>query len=81
MSNKEPPEIPKHRSNKDTKKWCKGKIGVEHQLKCMVFSDLLDKSRALVCTECGKRLAYYFHPLPDSNGNYKEENKPDWVDF
>ena len=75
MSGKEPPEIPKHRSNKDTKKWCKGKVGVEHQLKCMVYSELLDTSRALVCTECGKRLAVYF-PWPN-----KEENKPDWVDF
>lgn len=26
------PEVPPHRSRKDTKRWCRGKPGVEHQL-------------------------------------------------
>ena len=25
------PEVPRHRSRKDTRRWCRGKVGVEHQ--------------------------------------------------
>lgn len=75
---KEPSEMAKHQSKKDTKKWCKGKVGVEHKPKCMVFSEMLDNSRALVCTECGKRLAVYL-PIPWITS--EEDTKPDWVNF
>ena len=26
------PDVPAHRSRKNTRKWCRGKVGVEHQL-------------------------------------------------
>lgn len=28
---KDPPAAPRHRSRKDTKRWCRGKVGVEHR--------------------------------------------------
>lgn len=66
-------------SKKDTKKWCGGKVGREHKLKCFLYFDELsvDKNsqlnrwRALICIECGKRLDSWL-------GNNKF--KPDWVD-
>jgi hypothetical protein len=51
-------EVPKHRSSKDTKRWCRGKLGTEHDYQYaewrlagfrpgVVYSHL-------VCTQCGK---------------------------
>ena len=45
------PEVAQHRSHKDTKRWCRGKVGVKH--KWARYGDrwyIHD-----VCTVCGKR--------------------------
>jgi hypothetical protein len=83
-------EIPRHRSKKDTKQWCRGKPGVKHQLQCMAYRDLsygaLDTItanwRILVCTECGKQLDHYY-PMryTDREGNLIRpvDPAPAWV--
>ena len=56
-------EIPKHRSKKNTRKWCKGKEGIEHK---PIWQE--DKKRnwiasvylQFVCQVCGKELDSYF---------------------
>ena len=73
------------KKKKDTKRWCKGKVGVEHDAVCMTHSELnnvnqntqghhkfLSDFRYLVCLSCGKNLDMYL----------KSWNKkiPDWVD-
>lgn len=77
-----------HRSKKDRKKWCKGKPGIEHVLKCMHYVGAYHEShpiwRELVCVKCGKRLDFYF-PLSalvrvEDRGCVYNEKKPDWVD-
>lgn len=58
---------------KDTRSWCKGKVGREHQSKCVSFKEIKgwgqDKYRLLICTECGKDLEIY----------YGRGDKPSWV--
>jgi hypothetical protein len=80
--NTKSPEIAKPvRGKKDRKRWCRGKVGVEHKPKCVPYvetkkydawrgdqaSSYLDKWRILVCTECGKELAAHmpFRVTPD----------------
>lgn len=73
MSNFDDSEIPKHRSKKSTKRWCKGKKGVLHDFtwkSCATrnFPDWFDYS----CDKCGKvedrwypyMLAFYSDPKP-----------------
>lgn len=48
----------KAKSKKDTKKWCKGKEGVEHKLVCEQ-SKTYAKLKELICTTCGKKLDWY----------------------
>jgi len=67
-----------HRSSKDTKRWCKGKHGVEHTPECMSFRPSYMPStaepwRELVCTACGKKLATWYPFM------WKGEEKPEWV--
>ncbi len=65
-------------AKKDTKKFCKGKVGTPHQLECVKYVDAkkIDRTgsqqrwRILVCKVCGKELDIYY-------GNTKQ--KPDWV--
>lgn len=52
---------PKHRSSKDTKRWCRGKIGVEHDKQWLeVQEGFLRKRYALpynevfICTRCNR---------------------------
>lgn len=69
---------------KNTKKWCKGKEGKEHILKCFSFNELkrginsdnfrTEKWRILICTACGKELDHYY-PFSD------QKSIPDWVEF
>lgn len=58
-------------AKKDTKRWCRGKVGAEHKPECRVYRDVkmayaglkgdfLKGWRVLVCTECGKELATYY---------------------
>jgi DNA-binding XRE family transcriptional regulator len=51
---------PRHKSSKDTKRWCRGRIGVEHR---KVWADAADRFRTrfnlpyyevLSCVECGR---------------------------
>lgn len=49
---------PRHRAKKDTRRWCKGKVGVKHDYpeptpRYRVFSYQMNESR---CTQCGKKL-------------------------
>lgn len=48
-------------SKRDTKKWCRGKVGVEHTPLCIDYNRLkntsyLDGWKVLVCTKCRKEL-------------------------
>ena len=50
------PQIVRHRSKKDTKRWCKGRVGIEHQYGDWVdiFPDMhlgwrIDERRCGVC--------------------------------
>lgn len=74
-----------HRSSKNTKKWCRGKVGVAHKLKCAdydtlkqsvyrVTSSMSSKWKVLYCTECGKELDHWY-PF----GNRTDNPPPDWV--
>ena len=61
-------------ASKDTKRWCRGKVGREHQPKCFprTHSILGDTGwRELRCEACGKCLAYW---VP-----WFTEPKPEWV--
>lgn len=74
-------EIPKYRSKKNTKKWCKGKVGVEHKTKWVKGSELKNTNNrlkdilirkpsvnrfVLICEVCGKELDW------DWNNEHKE---------
>lgn len=69
------------RKHKDKKRWCKGKVGVEHTSVCVPYrggiSTVLGaetaKWRQLVCSKCGKILDYYY-PFKG-----RGKKKPDWV--
>ena len=66
---KAPEGRPAGGSGRDTKRWCRGKIGVEHEPKCVDFQaskrwvgercDALARWKLLVCTACGRELAVY----------------------
>ncbi len=65
-------------NKRNTKKWCKGKVGVEHKPECMEYAevkktthDFYKSWRILVCTVCGKELDIYYAT---------KKNKPEWVD-
>lgn len=75
-------EIPRHRSTKNRKRWCRGKEGREHKPVCRKYAEVKrdylstrwpDRVRAwrvLVCEACGKELDMYV-------GN--RTGRPDWV--
>lgn len=62
---------------KNTKRWCRGKIGVEHQAECRGYNETKRQGlarhsnswRVLVCSECGKELKTW----------YGTKSKPVWV--
>jgi hypothetical protein len=62
QSNGEPePKIPKHQNKKDTKKWCKGKEGREHEwILDDYFPHLPGKTLVEKCSLCGKQGKIYF---------------------
>lgn len=68
-------------TRRDTKKWCRGKIGVEHKPVCVAYNDLKNSSvhapdwKILICTACGKQLAHWW-PSPFRPTT---EQAPDWV--
>lgn len=51
------PEVPRHQGKKNRRKWCRGKVGREHQLVRVRASRWIDND---VCTECGKQVNWYF---------------------
>lgn len=70
----------KSRKKKNTKKWCKGKEGVEHKPICKKYNEvkltnLFEDWRLLVCSECGKELDHYY-PIKQ----FSNKPKPEWVD-
>jgi hypothetical protein len=89
---KSPTEIPKARvanAKKDTKRWCRGKTGVEHSPKCVDYrgtklapSDFRGRPinpyegwKLLVCATCGKELDRYC----PRRGNDKQP-RPAWAE-
>lgn len=74
------------KAKKNTKKWCRGKVGTEHQTVCLVYSeakntdprlDFYHAWRMLACSVCGKELDSY-HPL--GFVGLEDRPKPEWVD-
>lgn len=67
-------------SKKDTKKWCRGKVGVKHDPVCADYNTLKRATfapewKVLVCRNCGKELDNYW-PTRFFKSN---KPKPDWV--
>jgi len=74
---------------KDTKRWCRGKVGVEHVTKCVRYVDIkrdyisrvqlkdseFRRWQILICTVCGKELAHWW----PSALLHPPEKKPYWV--
>lgn len=57
------PETPRpHAGKKDTRRWCKGKVGVEHQKEWKPDNKYPFKEASprmdYRCTSCGKRFSY-----------------------
>lgn len=67
-------------SKKDTKRWCKGKVGVEHKLECRDYvatknaPEYLNRWKLLICTACGKELERWA-PF----GRRANNPPPEWV--
>lgn len=71
---------PPSSSKRDTKKWCRGKVGAEHRPICVGYNALKNVTYApdwkvLLCTECGKHLNYWM-PCPWSE---TKEPTPSWA--
>ena len=74
---------------KDTKRWCKGKVGREHVLQVRDATELgkhrFSQSLVRFCTKCGKEVDTYWVPrqIQLSNGRQcwlrKPTPVPDWV--
>lgn len=67
-------------AKKDTKKWCKGKVGVEHEKKISPMFDLgkqnyepSKKRLVMYCSKCGKELEVFY------NIGSAAKNPPEWV--
>ena len=82
----EPDPLKPKPAKKDTRRWCRGKEGVEHKTECRdydaVKGDLIVGTtviggrkgwKILVCTVCGKELKRYY-PF-----GKEKKNPPDWV--
>jgi hypothetical protein len=75
------PDIrPPSASKKDTKKWCRGKVGTPHKLVCKPFGELKNQSwsrdsewKVLVCRDCDKVLEHWF-PTP-----WRPRKEPKWA--
>lgn len=82
------PEIPKVRSRKDRKRWCRGRDGVEHRPVCRRYQEVKNVQaayaehwRLLVCSECGRELDHWY-PMPTSwsgLGRLPRRSPPPWV--
>ncbi len=56
------PEVVKHQSSKDTRRWCRGKKGVPHTPEWKNKNSFSGKLlwRIKTCAKCGKKLGYDF---------------------
>lgn len=74
-------------SSKNTKKWCRGKVGVPHKPKCVSYHEWENRGepqgwskdwKVLVCEACGKELDTWW-PYPTEWKFTRSRSKPDWV--
>lgn len=59
MKNYDDKQVPKHRSKNDTKKWCRGKVGVKNVL--LHRASKRWDWHELSCGNCDKIFKTYFH--------------------
>lgn len=73
-------DVPGKHRRRDRRKWCKGRVGIEHKPECRLYSDAIWARGyyVLVCTECGKHLDTYFEPQPYWLPPRMHRPKPDW---
>lgn len=70
-------------SKKDTKKWCRGKVGVPHKPVCVAYDShkrtnlRVPEWKILLCSECKKELDHWW-PSPFAWWK-KERTPPAWV--
>lgn len=65
-------------SAKNTKRWCRGRVGVEHQGQCFRRETPIIPARyhyQLICTVCGKHLDWYWPMV----GVPSQKPKPAWL--
>lgn len=67
-------------SRRNTKRWCRGRVGIDHDPKCVSYNDLKNATYApgwkvLVCGKCGKQLDHWW-PSPWRPNN---DQPPAWV--
>jgi hypothetical protein len=71
-------------SKKNTKKWCRGKVGAEHKPVCVSYNEWENRRtwakwskdwKVLICSECGKQLDYWW---PNTIISEKKPC-PDWA--
>lgn len=74
---------PKGRAKKDKRHWCRGKVGVKHQVKWedksyyMQFTTPIRRIwKELCCVKCGKSLAWFHNPWRF----VKEETEPEYIE-
>ena len=77
------------RAKKDRRRWCRGKVGVEHLPECRDYRDvkragfpypLFEGWKVLVCKTCGKELAWWAPPIGGGLlGGRQKRTPPDWV--
>ncbi len=74
-------------SSKNTRKWCRGKVGVPHKPKCVRYDEYENQHgesrwtkgwKVLVCESCGKELDHWW-PYPKGLNLLTIRAKPDWV--
>jgi hypothetical protein len=68
-------------SKKDTKKWCRGRVGVEHTPVCVDYdahkrTTFTSGWKILVCSACNKQLDHWWPNIWSKNGG---GTPPDWV--
>jgi hypothetical protein len=61
------------KSKKNTKLWCKGVVGREHETSCFKKPQCIGYY-VLKCNNCGKELDYYFTDSP-----FDKRPRPDWL--
>lgn len=69
---------------KDTKKWCRGKVGAEHELQCVLivkrFNTFKVEHYEYVCVKCGKVQDTWYPPNAQGFSLF-DKQQPTWVDL